>query len=192
MSQPPLNSLPYVPNHVCDALLAVGGLLWTACYLLLLRESHRRKTYGMPLFALSINLGWEIVYALVVSEKLVERATFTVWLAIDCFLVYPGVLRYGREYEWNHATPLVRRYLGFWLALMGAAAVAGQYAFASWWIANNIGAKEGKFYRGKDWGPDISELGFWSAAVSQVYLSAASLAMLAVRGHSGGVSWGIW
>lgn len=41
-------------------------------------------------------------------------------------------------------------------------------------------------------GPDVSELGFWTAAISRAYLSAACLSQLIVRQHSGGVSWGAW
>jgi hypothetical protein len=68
---------------------------------------------------------------------------------------------------------------------------AGHWAFAKWWIDDEVGRQEGKIYRGGV-GPDTTQLGFWSAALAQAYLSAASLAQLWIRGHSGGVSWSIW
>lgn len=58
-------------------------------------------------------------------------------------------------------------------------------------VENDMGMKEGKMYFGR-LGADTTELGFWSAAVSQAYLSAASLGQLFIRRHTGGVSWGIW
>jgi len=54
-----------------------------------------------------------------------------------------------------------------------------------------MGRKEGKYYFGRV-GPDTTELGFWSGAVAQAYLSGASLGQLLIRQHTGGVSWGIW
>ncbi|KAK3996555.1 hypothetical protein QBC44DRAFT_365216 [Cladorrhinum sp. PSN332] len=74
---------------------------------------------------------------------------------------------------------------------MTLAATAAHWTFAEWWIANDIGKREGKFYRGAV-GLDTTELGYWSAMLCQVYLSASSLCQLVVRQHSGGVSWSIW
>lgn len=100
-----------------------------------------------------------------------------------------GALKYGRG-EWEHA-PFVKKHLGMVIMAMTVYCAAGHWAFAKWWINNDIGKKEGKFYGGVV-GPDITELGFWSAAASQAYLSAASLGCLLIRGHSGGVGWGVW
>ncbi|KAF2762933.1 hypothetical protein EJ05DRAFT_447376 [Pseudovirgaria hyperparasitica] len=182
---------PHVPKHVvptCNALLQLGGSLWTLTYILYTRQSFRDKSYGMPLFALALNFAWELVYALVVAESLLEKTVFTVWLVIDCFMVY-GTVKYAR-YEWSHA-PQIARNMGKIFIVLAGLAIWGQWAFAKWWIDNDVGRREGKFYRGVV-GPDTTELGFWSALFNQVYLSAASLAALGVRGHSGGVSWGIW
>ncbi len=103
-------------------------------------------------------------------------------------MVY-GLIVYGKA-EWNHA-PLIKKNLG--LIFMGLViwCCVAHWAFATWWIDNDIGKREGKFYRGVV-GPDTTELGFWSAVVSQTYLSVASLGQLLVRQHTGGVSWGIW
>lgn len=182
---------PHVPSHtvpVCGAFLQVGGTLWTICYLLLLRESRRSKSYGMPLFALAQNFAWEIVYALYVTETTLELTVFTIWMLIDCGLVY-YMLKYGKN-EWAHA-PFVQRHLGtIFLVFIVYCAVA-QYSFAKWWIDNDMGKREGKYYRGVI-GPDTTELGFWSSSLAQAFLSAASLAQLMVRQHTGGVSWGVW
>ena len=182
---------PQVPSHVfavCGALLQAGGTLWTICYLLMLRESQRTRSYGMPLFALAQNFAWEIVYALYVTETNLEFAIFSIWMLIDCGLVY-YMLKHGKN-EWAHA-PFVQKYLGTIFIVLIVYCSLGQYAFAKWWIDNNIGQREGKFYRGV-MGPDTTELSFWSSALAQAYLSAASLAQLLIRQHTGGVSWGIW
>jgi hypothetical protein len=182
---------PHVPSYVMptsNAFLQVAGSLWTICYILMLRESRRTRTYGMPLFVLAMNFAWEIIYALYVVEANLEFTVFGVWLLIDCGLVY-YMLKYGKH-EWDQA-PFVANNLGTILAVMILYCALGQYAFAKWWIDNDMGKREGKFYRGVV-GPDITELGFWSSALAQAYLGVASLAQLLVRQHSGGVSWGIW
>jgi len=183
------NDVPpsHVPSHVvavCAGLLQVGGVLWTICYLLMLRESNRTRTYGMPLFVLAFNLSWELVYAFYVSETNLEFAVFGIWLLIDCGLVY-YLLKFGKH-EWDHA-PFIKRNLGLLLGVMIVYLSLGQYAFAKWWIDNVVGKKEGKFYRGIV-GPDMTELRFWSSAFAQAYLSVASLGQLLVRQHSGGVN----
>ncbi|RDW85832.1 hypothetical protein BP5796_04157 [Coleophoma crateriformis] len=183
---------PHVSSHVvpvCNALLQLGGGLWTICYILLTRESIKSQSYGMPMFALAFNFAWELVYALTVAEATLEKICFGIWLAIDCGLVY-GLLKYGHN-EWNHA-PAVKNHLGSIFIVLLGGCVVGHWAFAKWWLDNGLGARQGKFYVGKDMGPDTTELGFWSAAVAQLILSAASLSQLLIRGHTGGVTWSVW
>ncbi|KAL3424677.1 hypothetical protein PVAG01_03958 [Phlyctema vagabunda] len=184
---------PHVARHVvpvCNGLLQIGGTLWTICYVLMVRESLRTKSYGMPLFALAFNLAWEVVYAVVVAEERLEQFCFGVWLVIDCGLVY-GVVRHGRN-EWAHA-PLVQRHVGLLFGLLAAACVLAHWTFARWWLAHGFGGgRPGKSYGGVDAAVDTTELGYWTAMLAQVILSAMSLAQLLVREHSGGVSWSIW
>ena len=182
---------PHVPSHVnpiCNGLLQIGGMLWTLCYALYVQESFKSKSYGMPLFALAQNFAWELVYAVYVAESPLEKSVFTLWLLFDFGMIY-GVVKFGK-YEWRQA-PWIARNVGAILAVMIAIATLGQWTFANWWIENEIGKKAGKPYRGVI-GPDTNELGFWTAAVAQLYLSAASLCQLLVRQHSGGVNWKIW
>lgn len=182
---------PHVPAHVvpvCNLLLQIGGSLWTVCYGLFVWESFKSQSYGMPLLAVSLNFAWEVVYALYVAESPLEKLIFTIWLVLDCGMVF-GMMKFAK-YEWKHA-PLVGRNIVAIFTAMALVAIAGHWTFAEWWIQNDIGKREGKYYRGVI-GPDTTELGFWSAVFCQLYLSAASLCQLVVRQHSGGVSWSIW
>lgn len=182
---------PHVPSYylpIANVLLQIGGAFWTLCYILLTLRSFRDRSYGMPLFALAYNFAWEFIYGLLIAETTLESAVFTMWLILDLGMVY-GLLKYGKE-EWNHA-PLVKSNLGLIFAgLLGWCALA-HWAFAKWWVDNDIAMKEGKFYRGFV-GPDTTELVFWTALVSQTYLSVASLGQLLIRQHTGGASWGAW
>jgi hypothetical protein len=187
------NDIPpsHVPSYyliVNSLLLQTGGTLWTLCYILLTHRSFLDRSYGMPLFALAHNFAWEIVYGLFIAEAPLERIVFTVWLVLDLGMVY-GVLKHGKE-EWNHV-PLVKRNLGKLFVVSVVWCVVAHWAFASWWIENEVGKRDGKYYRGVV-GADTTELGYWSAVVAQTYLSVASLVQLLIRQHTGGVSWGIW
>lgn len=182
---------PHIASHVVPVtafFLQIGGGLWTICYILYVRESFRSKSYGMPLFAVALNFGWEVVYALVVVETPIEQAVFTIWLLVDCGMVY-GMIKYAK-YEWRHA-PLVAANILPIFGIMVVGTIIGHWTFVHWWMSNEIGMQEGKFYRGVV-GPDTTELGFWSVAICQLYLSGASLCQLFIRQHSGGVSWAIW
>ncbi|CZR55524.1 uncharacterized protein PAC_05412 [Phialocephala subalpina] len=178
---PPHVSTNLIP--IANALLQAGGGLWTVTYILLTRQSFKDRTYGMPLFALALNFAWEIVYALYVAESPLERsAPHRLWDGLRSAYFWEGRMEPCSIHE---------KHLGtiFWLTTVWA--ILGHWTFAKWWIDNDIGQKEGKFYRGRV-GPDTTELGFWSALLCQVVLSVASLVSLLVRRHTGGVSWGIW
>jgi len=181
---------PHVVAHYLstgNALLQIGGALWTLCYFLLTLRSFQDRTYGMPLFALANNFAWEFVYGLFIAEAPLERIVFTLWLLLDLGMVY-GLLKFGKE-EWNHA-PLVKRNLGkiFWAMTVWCA--VAHLAFARWWLKEGS-KRDGKWYGGVE-GPDTTELGWWTAVVTQTYLSVANLGQLLVRQHTGGVSWGVW
>jgi hypothetical protein len=182
---------PHVPASylaITNGFLQAGGALWTLCYILSALQSFKDRSYGTPLFVLAINFSWEIVYALYVAEAPLERAVFGIWMVLDVFLLI-GVLKFG-HYEWSHSPFVARNLKGVFIAMVGWCVLA-EWTFAKWWIDNEIGKKEGKFYGGVV-AADSTELGFWSAAAAQTYLSVASLAQLLVRQHTGGVSWGIW
>jgi len=188
-----LNEVP--PPHVSPyyttigvSLLGVGGVLYTLTYYLMTRQSLRERTYAMPLLPLAFNFAWEAIMLFYVSEELHEQAIFTLWILLDAGLVYT-VVKYG-AYEWTHA-PVLARNLGKILAAMIAWWGWALYAVCAWWLRNDVGKKAGIFYQGVE-GPDVVELGFWTALVAQIVLSCASLAQILVRGNSGGTSYTIW
>lgn len=194
-----MGSTDVPPDHVpswvvplSTAALGVGVLCWDATYILMTRRSLQTKSYGMPLLGLALNVAWEIVYGFYVSEALLETAGFVVWLLLDVGLVYTTIKH--APYEWEGSSPWVGRHIAAILALMTAVGVAGNFTVVSWWLSEpgiGHGDKRGKWYYGRD-EYDTTELAFWTAGVAQVAGSIGSLAMLLVRGHSGGTSYAIW
>jgi hypothetical protein len=42
-------------------LILLSGLCWSIVYIQVIRKGFKDKTYGMPLFALSLNVAWESI-----------------------------------------------------------------------------------------------------------------------------------
>lgn len=186
---------PHVPGWVVPlstVALGLGVLFWDATYILMTLRSLRTKSYPMPILGLAINVSWEIVYACYVSEALFEKAGFAFWLILDIGLIYTTVK--FAPHEWERTSSWVGRHMAAILAVMTAVGCLGHFAFVSWWLSRpgiGHGDKSGKWYFGRDQ-YDTTELAYWSAGVAQMIDSVGSLAMLLVRGHSGGTSYGIW
>ena len=186
----PPSHVPPSYHFVGTTLLALSGALWTTTYILMFLRSRADRTYSMPLFALAVNVSWELVMGFYVAEAWLETYVICIWLLIDMGLVY-NVLLNGPS-EWAH-TPIVARNLGkIWLGMMVWCSV-GFYAFSKWWIDNKIGASPGKIYKGVlEGAPDTTALGFWTAQFAQTNLGVLLVVQLVVRGHSGGHSYAIW
>lgn len=85
-------------------LAVISGLCWTLVYVEALRVSLRDRTYAMPIFALGLNLAWEVLYA---ADGLanwgrygafgqVQTGINVVWAAFDVALVW-AFFRFGRR-----------------------------------------------------------------------------------------------
>jgi len=78
-----------------DEIVAVpGGLLWLACYVLILRRAWLDKAPGMPLVALASNICWELLFGFVKPDAPPMDTINQVWCLVDGALLYQ-LLRYG-------------------------------------------------------------------------------------------------
>ncbi|GGM79114.1 hypothetical protein GCM10012275_57150 [Longimycelium tulufanense] len=84
-------------------LQTLGGLFWTATYLLAIRQGHRDRTYGIPLVALWANISWEFVYTFVRPPahddpglNKLNFASNLLWFTFDVVIVVQA-LTYGRR-----------------------------------------------------------------------------------------------
>jgi hypothetical protein len=77
----------------------VIGTSWTLAYILIIVQSFRDKTYGMPFLALSFNLCWEILFSTILWDgKLAHLIIYGTWAVLDIFIL-AAYLRYGIK-EW--------------------------------------------------------------------------------------------
>ena len=85
-----------------NILVAISGIAWTIVYLELIRTGFKEKACGMPLFALTLNLAWEVIYAvdgLFISKSFifVQSVANVVWACCDIFILVTW-LKYGKQY----------------------------------------------------------------------------------------------
>ena len=81
-------------------LILIGGLCWTWAYIEIIRKGIKDRSYGMPLFALGLNLSWELLYTFLKVYHREIDAQFWVmilWLLFDFGIVY-CYFRYGYKY----------------------------------------------------------------------------------------------
>ena len=106
-----------------DVLLMAGGVCWTFTYLAAIHVAHIDQSPAIPLFAVTLNLSWELIFTLVTPHHLPQRVVDAVWLALDC-VILAQALRYF-QYK---SVGLSRRqfYAGSGLALLTS--FAAQYA----------------------------------------------------------------
>lgn len=86
-------------------LTLLSGIAWTVVYIDAIRIGIKDKSYAMPLFALALNLGWELLYT---YNDLARSAGPSLqgivnacWALFDLGIVYT-YFRYGRRY-WPQA-----------------------------------------------------------------------------------------
>ncbi|KAJ7154173.1 hypothetical protein C8R46DRAFT_1297887 [Mycena filopes] len=157
-------------NLLAGTLNALCGILWTAAYVLYVRQARADESYGMPLFALVANISWEFVYTFVRPVHGIGRLFHFPWVFVDGLLLLETI-KYGPS-QWRDSSPLVADHFPLLVSLALLAALSAQWAFAQ------------QFYD--------SNSCFWSAYFCQNVLSWGSLWMLISRGNPSGHSLLIW
>ncbi|KAI9155449.1 Terpene cyclase ascF [Paramyrothecium foliicola] len=173
------------------ACLGVGVGGWLVAYALMTLRSLSTHHMPVPLIPLGLNIAWEVVYALYVSETLLEKAGFLLWLLLDMAVLYATLRAVPQSFA---GAPLVARNFIPILGVVFLLGLVGNAYFAAWWMAEphrGHGLKWGKSWNGHE-ARDATELAWWTAGFAQAAFSVGALAMLFQRGHSGGQSYAIW
>lgn len=94
-------------SPLAQNLWALGGLVfWVLAYLLMIRRGLRDKSYGMPVVALCLNIGWESYYSLFSNAQLANKIGYGIYLGADLGVLWT-CLRYGPD---DFQSSLIRRY----------------------------------------------------------------------------------
>ena len=77
-------------------LQILSGAFWIITYILIIYKSLKDKTYGMPLFALSLNLAWEFTFSFIYPPDglVFAKIIFLTWFFLDLIILYT-FFKYG-------------------------------------------------------------------------------------------------
>ncbi|KAI9933735.1 hypothetical protein MW887_004807 [Aspergillus wentii] len=150
------------------ALLVVVG--WNSCFLQMIYQSFRHRTYNIPFLPLFCNVTWDFIYAFMYpSPTPIIHYTGLLWFVFDSILTY-GAMKFASN-EWSHA-PLIQRNIPLIFALGIAGAASGHLAFVA------------------QFGPVV---GFRAGGLlCQLLHSGGALCQLLCRGSTRGTSSTIW
>jgi hypothetical protein len=87
-------------NTMATFLTLTSGVCWTIVYITLIVLGFKQKTYGMPLWALTLNLAWELTYgidALISGPLSLQGIVNNIWAALDVVILVT-LVRYGNQY----------------------------------------------------------------------------------------------
>ncbi|KAL4931772.1 uncharacterized protein BDV17DRAFT_288358 [Aspergillus undulatus] len=150
-------------------LFAVSGAGWLVNYFTTIRTAYHARTPGVSLVALTNNLAWELIFAILHPPPL-AIATLIVrsWLLVDIFVIYTTA-RFARS---SSSSPIIKQYLPLFV-------VGGTLGFFSghWALSIQLGPLKA-FY--------------WSGMMCLVTMSGCALGVLIQRGHTRGMSYGMW
>lgn len=76
----------------------LSGLCWSIVYIEVIRLGFKYKTYGIPLFALALNICWEIMYGFLgFSPGSSQKIINIIWSCLDLVIVYT-FFAYGYQF----------------------------------------------------------------------------------------------
>lgn len=69
-------------------------VVWASVYILMIRRGLKDKSFGMPIFALCLNMVWEGWYGFASDMAMLQRVFCMIWFCLDIGLLYT-VLKFG-------------------------------------------------------------------------------------------------
>jgi hypothetical protein len=110
-------------------LIGAGGcVFWVLAYLFILKRCFADRTYGLPLVAICLNFGWELLASFVLPNPVALWHAFDrIWLLVDVVLVYQ-LFRWGRK---EQQIPEIARFFPAVVVITFALGLWGQYAFVA-------------------------------------------------------------
>ena len=77
-------------------IMMIGGLFWSATYILIIRRGFKDKTFGMPMAALCANISWEMIFAFFTPHDPPQLYVNYIWFSLDAVIVMQ-FLKYGKK-----------------------------------------------------------------------------------------------
>lgn len=77
-------------------IMMIGGVFWSATYILIIRRGFKDKTFGMPMAALCANISWEAIFSFLTPHDIPQLYVNYIWFSLDVVIVMQ-FLKYGRK-----------------------------------------------------------------------------------------------
>jgi hypothetical protein len=85
-----------VPDALFLSLLLVQGFCWIYAYALLIHRGHVDRYLGIPVFAVVLNLTWELTFLFVLPIPRQQVPINAAWVLLDLFIIRLA-FQYGRK-----------------------------------------------------------------------------------------------
>jgi hypothetical protein len=115
-------------------IMMVGGVFWSATYLLIIRRGFKDKTFGMPLAALCANISWEAIFAFFTPHDPPQLYVNYIWFALDVVIVLQ-FLKYGKK-----EFPSIQKWQFFAMFALGISIAAPMILAVNYELQDNVGA----------------------------------------------------
>jgi hypothetical protein len=115
-------------------IMMIGGLFWSATYILIIRRGFKDKTFGMPIAALCANISWEMIFAFVLPHDAPQIYVNYIWFSLDVVIVIQ-FLKYGKK-----EFPNIPKWQIFTIFVLGVSVAAPLILGISNELGDNVGA----------------------------------------------------
>ena len=115
-------------------IMMIGGLFWSATYILIIRRGFKDKTFGMPMAALCANISWEIIFAFFSPHDAPQLYVNYIWFSLDVVIVIQ-FLKYGKK-----EFPNISRWQFFAIFALGISIAIPMILAVNYQLEDNVGA----------------------------------------------------
>jgi len=146
-------------------LLLLSGICWSIVYIDSIRVGFKQKTYAMPIWALGLNLAWELLHTVLnlKSEYFsIQTVVNGIWFFLDLFILF-SYFRFGYQFFPKN---IQKRWFYIWSGFIIIVSFLLQYLFIV-----EFGQFKGASY---------------AAFLQNLLMSVLFIAMLVQRGSSNG------
>ena len=112
----------------------IGGLFWSATYILIIRRGFKDKTFGIPMAALCANISWEAIFAFLYPHDAPQLYVNYIWFSLDVVIVMQ-FLKYGKK-----EFPNIPRWQLYAVFALGISIAVPMILSVNYELEDNVGA----------------------------------------------------
>jgi hypothetical protein len=115
-------------------IMMIGGLFWSATYILIIRRGFKDKTFGIPMAALCANISWEVIFAFLYPHDAPQLYVNYIWFSLDVVIVMQ-FLKYGKK-----EFPNIPRWQLYAVFALGISIAIPMILSVNYELEDNVGA----------------------------------------------------